>query len=45
MVLTLKLTLIFGIEKQQIASKNITDSDQTVLYAKIYAKIVASLQE
>ena len=45
MVLTLKLTLIFGLEKMTDCFKNITDSDLTVLYAKIYKKIVASLQE
>ena len=42
MVLTLKLTLIFGHQKQQVDTQ---DSDLTALNAKIYEKIVVSLQK
>ena len=41
MVLTVKLTLIFGLQKLKIASKVLL----TVMNAKKYEKFVASLQE
>ena len=45
MVLTLKLTLIFGLQKTTGCFKSITDSDLTALNAKMYEKFVESLKE
>ena len=45
MVLTLKLILIFGLQKLQIASKVLQIDLTAALNAKINEKFVASLQE